>query len=164
MGAGSRGVRTVAIGLVLLVAVAGCSSDDDDEDRPSTTTSTSSTSSTTTTSTTSTTAPPSTTTTTEAFPSDPQEYTAELVRAWGVGDRAAAERFAAAPVVAELFGFADPGGPRWDSQGCEGAAGTAYCTYRDPQRAMVLHLGIPMANGNTIDGPQEVVSATFGPG
>jgi catechol 2,3-dioxygenase-like lactoylglutathione lyase family enzyme len=86
------------------------------------------------------------------------------VRAWGVGNRTEAARFAAPSAVEALFGFADPGGPRWDLQGCEGAGGTTHCSYRDPERHMVVLLGIPVANGNTIDGPQEVGSALFQPG
>jgi len=65
--------------------------------------------------------------------------------------------------VDALFSYADPGGPRWDLLRCEGAAGTAYCSYRDPERQVTLSLGIPMANGNTIDGPREVGVASFSP-
>jgi catechol 2,3-dioxygenase-like lactoylglutathione lyase family enzyme len=158
VGPGSRWVTTVGVGLALLVPVTGCSSDDGDDGASASTTTTSrTTTSSTTTSTTATTEP-------AAFPREAADYTARLVRAWGVGNRTEAARFAAPSAVEALFGFADPGGPRWDLQGCEGAGGTTYCSYRDPERHTVVLLGIPVANGNTIDGPQEVGSALFQPG
>ena len=172
----TRGVRWVgAVLVVLALAAAGCSDDDDGDDEArgttttssSTTTSTTSTTSTSTTST-STTAPPSTATTATtavAFPKDAPEYSGELVRAWGVGDRATAEQYASPQAVDTLFAFADPGGPRWDLQRCEGAAGTAYCTYLDPERHMVVDLAIPVADDPEarIDHPHEVARAEFHP-
>ena len=150
-----RSVVVAAVALAL--AASGCSSDDDagptTTDRPA-----SSTTTTTSASTTTTTGEP------EAFPRDAEGYTAALVRAWGEGDRTESARFAAPGAVDALFAFADPGGPRWDLQGCEGAGGTTYCSYRDPGRQMVVLLGIPVANGNAVDGPQEVASALFQPG
>jgi hypothetical protein len=143
----------VVVGLALFAS--GCSGDDDDPPAATATTTTTSSS----TSTTSTTTEPA------AFPSDAAAYTGELVRAWGVGDRTEAARFASPSAVDALFAFADPGGPRWDLQGvCEGAGGTTYCSYRDPERNTVVLLGIPVANGNRIDGPHEVGSALFQPG
>jgi catechol 2,3-dioxygenase-like lactoylglutathione lyase family enzyme len=147
-------VVVVVLALALAVATSGCSDDDDagptttGRPAPSTTTS----------STTGTTAEPA------GFPNGAADYTAELVRAWGVGDRTEAARFAVPSAVDTLFGFADPGGPRWDLESCEGAGGTTYCAYRDPERDMVVLLGIPVANGNTIDGPQEVGTAIVQPG
>src|SRR5215212_4941047 len=122
----SRGIRwasTVGIVLALVLAASGCSDDDDDE--AGTTTSTAApttTSSPASTTSTSTTAPPSTTATTErlTFPSAPADYTAELVRAWDVGNRARAELFAGTAAVDALFSYADPGGPRWDLLWCDG--------------------------------------------
>jgi hypothetical protein len=100
---------------------------------------------------------PGPTTTLESFPTTVAEYTAELVRAWGRGDRADAARYAPPDVVAQLFAFADPGGPGWDlSAPCEGAAGTTFCSYRDPARSETVAIGIPTGNGNVPDGPQEV--------
>ena len=153
-----------ATGLIVLV-LAGCSSDDDRPDGAASTTSDRPASSTTTTTviaTTDATSQPSTTVPT-AFPTEPQEYTADLVRAWGRGDRRAVERFAAGTVVDELFRYADPGGRNWDAEGCEGAGGTTYCRFLDPTRGVSVSFGIPAANGNVVDGPQEVVSVAFRP-
>jgi len=149
-----------------LVVAAGCSDDDDGDQASPTTERSTTTTERSTTSSTSTTAPPSTSTSTTTsptaalqFPSDADDYTARLVRAWGRGDRAAAEQYAAAAVVDQLFGYADPGGSRWDlTSPCEGAGGTTYCSYEDPERGAFAVFGIPVANGNRIDGPHEVAS------
>ncbi len=146
-----RGIAGLGLGIVL--ALSACSLSGDDGDQPAA--GTSPTASTTT----------STTTEPAAFPTGPADYTAELVRAWGVGDRTEAARFATPSAVDALFAFADPGGPRWELHGpCDGAGGTTYCGYRDPARDVVVLLGIPAANGNEIDGPQEVGTALIQPG
>ena len=53
------------------------------------------------------------------------------MRAWGVGDRTGAGRYATQAAVRELFGAIDPGGPGWALVGCDNAGPRPACTFAD---------------------------------
>lgn len=132
------------LSLALLLAACG---DDDSADPPTTTTTEATTASS---ETTASTGPPTSETpapppTGEATvppdegggaeqPADHEAWAAELVRAWGEGDRERAGRLAAPEAVDQLFAHADPGGDDWEAAGCDGAAGTIYCTFTSASR------------------------------
>ena len=88
------------------------------------------------------TAAPSSATAVVAAAADPVGYADRLVRAWGRGDRPAANGYATPRVVADLFNYSDPGGVTWARIALEGAAGTIFVTYRDLARGGTLILGV----------------------
>lgn len=103
-----------------------------------------------------TTAPPSSETTTasgdgsqagEPLPTDRQEWASELIRAWGAGDRERAAELATPGAVDALFGFLDPGGDDWALELCEGAAGSAYCTFSSASHAQTVRTRQIAPNG-----------------
>ncbi|MBI2708352.1 MAG: hypothetical protein HYX34_01455 [Actinobacteria bacterium] len=175
--------RCAVVATLVVLAGAGCSSGGSDDaattttttttrpittTQPTTTTALASGPSTTPPATTATTAAPvtapSSATTTEAtsLPAAPEEYTSDLVRAWGRGDRAAAEQYATGEVVSTLFGRADPGGPRWDLVGrCDTAMRRIYCTYRDPATGEKVTLGLASAEVGGDPLPPRVVAEVF---
>jgi hypothetical protein len=77
------------------------------------------------------------------LPSDPARYTQLLVRAWGRGDRPLTAQYATPEVVRRLFAFADPGGPAWAFEGCQGALGTQHCRFVDHDLGVGLDLQGP---------------------
>lgn len=129
--------RTAAAALALVLAVAaGCGDGDDAGDEPTTTSTPAGTSAPTTV--------PATVPATEptvpgagdgegdgpGIPTDPAAYATALVEAWATGDTATARVLATQEAVDALFAY-DPGGPGlWQLEGCEGAAGSSYCTFR----------------------------------
>ena len=72
-----------------------------------------------------------------------QSPAAQLVRAWGAGDRERALELATPRAVDRLFGLFDPGGPDWELTGCEGAAGTLYCVFDSASKATTLQVAQP---------------------
>lgn len=156
------GLAGAAVALVLLLAGACSDGEGEDGAAPSTTTDAS---------TTTTTAPPATETSappasetsapassettappvteTTAPPEDGTEgeygrsAAAQLIRAWGAGDRDRALQLATPEAVDELFGTFDPGGDDWDLATCDGAAGTIYCTFESASKAMTVTVGQP---------------------
>ena len=65
---------------------------------------------------------------------NPEAYAPALIDAWVHSDRSTAARLATAEAVNTLFSYeagAEEGGtpPTWALQGCEGAAGSSYCTF-----------------------------------
>jgi len=73
---------------------------------------------------------------------DAVDYADRLVRAWGRGDRSAAECYGTTATVRRLFGQATPGGIHWRRISAEGAAGTVYVTYHDDARGGNLTIGV----------------------
>jgi hypothetical protein len=81
-----------------------------------------------------TTARPTTTTTTfspTAPQASPDGAAAQLVAAWGTGDRAAARTDASAPAVATLFAIPYPGGELQDRGCTDPSVSPGTCTYRN---------------------------------
>jgi hypothetical protein len=65
----------------------------------------------------------------DALPTDPQTYATAFVGAWAAGDEDSALVFGTASAVDAIFAY-DSGGPgAWSVTGCEGAAGSTYCTF-----------------------------------
>lgn len=150
--------------LSLALLLAACGSDDESAD---TTTTTTTTEAATSSSSGSTSPPPSTETTsapateTTAPPSqagDPlpepgTPWAAELVRAWGAGDRERAAELATPEAVDALFAAHDAGGPDWELLSCDSTAGSQICTFTSAAQAQ--HVRTTFA-GDT------VTSATVG--
>jgi hypothetical protein len=132
--------------LSLALLLAACGSDDSAD--PTTTTTT------TTEATTSSTAPPASSETTapptggttppetappsqagDPLPEAGTPWAAELVRAWGAGDRDRAAELATAEVVDQLFGHAEAGGEDWALLSCDSTAGSQICTFTSAARA-----------------------------
>jgi hypothetical protein len=78
----------------------------------------------------------------QARPVDAAGYADLLVRAWGRGDRVAADRYGTAGVVQALFSYSSPGGGFWRRTAVQGAAGTVYVTYHDDARGGYLTVGV----------------------
>jgi hypothetical protein len=152
--------------LSLALLLAACGDDDSADDSTTTTTEATTSSSETTVSTappetptTATTAPPTSATAspaTETPTTAPDDGTegeygnspaAQLIRAWGAGDRDRALELATPEAVDELFGTFDPGGDDWDLTGCDGAAGTLYCTFDSASKAMTVRVAQPNVAG-----------------
>jgi hypothetical protein len=122
----------------LVLLAAGCG--DDGESSTTTTaevTTTTVAETTTTSSTPTTTAPPSTTAappTTgdpgdDAIPTDPQDYATAFVGVWEAGDQESALVFGTQAAVDAIFAVESGGPGTWSVTGCEGAAGSTYCTF-----------------------------------
>lgn len=77
----------------------------------------------------------------DGLPPDTEGWATEMVIGWGRGDRDRVARLATPEVVDALFAYADPGGPDWELERCEGAAGSTYCTFTDEYRmtSVVTH-------------------------
>jgi hypothetical protein len=89
------------------------------------------------------------------------EYADRLVRAWGRGDRAAADCYATAATARTLFGHASPGGAHWRRVAAEGAAGTIYVTYHDDARGGNLTVGVQNIGLRAPDGWHAAYTARF---
>jgi len=151
-----RATALSSVALAAALAVTSCTSDGDDTTTttsapPTTTVETTSPTSTPTTdapTTTADTAPLSTTsevtTTSEGdsdLPTDARSYADELIRAWGRGDVTTVERLAEPGAAAVLADHSAQAGPEWSRLGCEGAAGSSYCTYEAPEGQLVVRVG-----------------------
>ncbi|HMJ77032.1 MAG TPA: hypothetical protein VK507_13735 [Iamia sp.] len=163
-------LAAVPLSLALLLAACG---DDDSADPTTTTTTEATTSSASSSSASSSTSetPPDTAEPTSAPedggeappPADAEAWAAELVRAWGSGDRDRAGQLAVPEVVEQLFVHADPGGDDWEAAGCDGAAGTIYCTFTSASRGERLATGQPSMPDEATGALQPVSRATFEP-
>ena len=84
---------------------------------------------------------------TERFQNEPRawgpiDWSDNLVRAWGRGDRTQTAYYATPDVVHTLFAFASPGGGGWQRVRSEGTAGTLYVTYRNVTTGHLLIGGV----------------------
>jgi hypothetical protein len=89
------------------------------------------------------------------------EYADRLVRAWGRGDRAAADCYASAATARTLFGQASPGGVHWRRVSEEGALGTIYVTYHDGARGGDLIIGVQNVGLRQANGWDAAYTARF---
>ncbi len=157
----------MAVGLAGLVVLgAACGSDGSDEatttTAEATTTTTLAPATPTSAASVPTTAAPATTSTTVGaveLPTDPQAYATAFVEAWASGDQATALVLGTQSAVDAIFAF--EGGGTWTLVGCEGAAGSSFCTFNaggDP--TVVVQVGNEAASqgqqhavtGVTVDG------------
>jgi len=157
----------VIIVLVVLIVIAALAAgwyffvrDDNSGSSASSTTSSSSTS-TSASSTTSTTTTSSSTssTTTPTTPADPQAYAQTLFTAWSNNDRAAAATVANQTAIDSLFATPGSDAPSWAFSGCQGAAGSIFCTWT--RAGAQLAMTVRDATGGL---PVQVVDVTIGPG
>lgn len=160
----NKGAALAAAPLSLALLLAACGSDDDSADGTTITTTTEAATTTSSASPTeppasdmagdsTTTAPDGATPTTAAAdggggseagqprPDNVEDWASALIRAWGAGDRDRAAELASPDAVDRLFGHSDPGGPAWALRGCEGAAGTIYCSFVDETLGETLSTG-----------------------
>lgn len=82
-------------------------------------------------------------------PTEPDAYATALIEAWSTGDAATAEVLATDEAFDALFAFESGGPGTWALDGCEGAAGSSYCTFRaggDPT-VVVRVLNEPASQG-----------------
>ena len=64
------------------------------------------------------------------IPTDSEDYAIALIEAWERGDRDAAATFADPDDLETLFSREGGGAGTWSLEGCEGAMGSTYCTFR----------------------------------
>lgn len=89
-------------------------------------------------------------------PGSPEEQARSLYTAWTKGDRTAALALAEPAAVSSLFQRAWSASDSWTFGGCEGAAGSTYCTWRRPGEQLVIRVR------NDIAGPPlRVLEARF---
>ncbi len=164
--AGARRRTVIIIVVVLLVIAAGAAAwwflvrDDSSSSTTTSTTSTSSSSTSSSTSTTSTTSSTSTSSTsTPATPADPQAYAQTLFDAWAAGNRAAAAPVADQAAIDSLFATPSSEAAAYTFSGCEGAAGSIFCTWT--RAGAQLAMTVRDATGGL---PVQVVEVTIGPG
>lgn len=88
---------------------------------------------------------PKTTTTTATAATTPEQYAKALYAEWKIADRTAAASYASPGAVDQLFQFAyEPlqtnDGPidPYSFQGCEGAAGSEFCTWSGQDNAQIV--------------------------
>ena len=65
----------------------------------------------------------------DALPTDPQQYAQAFVGAWAAGDQDSAGLFGTQEAVDAIFAYDSGGVGTWSVTGCEGAAGSTYCTF-----------------------------------
>ncbi|MGZ8766262.1 MAG: hypothetical protein ACXW2C_11290 [Acidimicrobiia bacterium] len=157
--------RTLVIVVVVLVLIAAAAAGwwffvrDDDSSSP-TSTSSSSTSLSSSSSTTSSTSSSSTSsTTTPTTPADPQAYAETLFSAWAADDRATAATVADQAAIDSLFATPSSEAAAYTFSGCEGAAGSIFCTWT--RAGAQLARTVRDAAGGL---PVRVVEVTIGPG
>jgi hypothetical protein len=92
------------------------------------------------------------------FPESQQAYTSLAVRAWGVGDRAKAGRYATDAAIREWFGAISSGGPGWALIGCDNAGPRPACTFGDPGQGQRLVL---FYDADRLGRPRAVVDVEF---
>jgi flagellar basal body-associated protein FliL len=87
----------------------------------------------------------SNTTSASAAPTTPEGYAQALYAAWKAGDRSAAAQVASPEAVNQIFQFAyEPiqtnAGPQdpYQFRGCEGAAGSTFCTWAGQDTAQIV--------------------------
>lgn len=87
----------------------------------------------------------SNTTQASAAPTTPEGYAQALYAAWKAGDRNAAAKVASPEAVNQIFQFAyEPiqtnAGPQdpYQFRGCEGAAGSSFCTWAGQDNAQII--------------------------
>jgi hypothetical protein len=109
------------------------------------------------------TAPPTKATTpppardTEPIPGSARDYAAAFVTAWAQRDKPRAEQLATSTVVTTTFASSVPTPPTLE--GCEGAAGSSYCTYEGDEYTMTVRVLNEMASQRQ---PHAVTEVRFG--
>ena len=86
-----------------------------------------------------------TTAASQSAPSTPEGYAQALYAAWKAGDRNAAAKVASPDAVNQIFQFAyqpiqTNAGPQdpYQFRGCEGAAGSTFCTWAGQDNAQIV--------------------------
>ena len=103
-----------------------------------------------------TTVAPATTSTTAGaveLPTDPQAYATAFVEAWASGDQATALVLGSQSAVDAIFAF--EGGGTWTLVGCEGAAGSSFCTFNAGGDPTIV---VPVGNEAASQGQQHAVT------
>lgn len=136
----------------------------DDSDSPTTSSTSSSRSSTTSTtaagdSTTSSTAAGGSSTSSTVPDADPQSYAVALFNAWAAGDQASAASVADQTAIDSLFASPSSEASAYSFSGCQGAAGSIYCTWTRPGGQIAMQ--VRDATGGL---PVQVIGVTIGPG
>jgi hypothetical protein len=91
------------------------------------------------------------------IPTDASDYAEAFVTAWAERDRPRADQLATAAVVKTAFASSVPTAPA--AKGCEGAAGSTYCTYEGDEYTMTVRvLNEPASQGQ----PHAVTEVRFG--
>jgi flagellar basal body-associated protein FliL len=159
-------VIIVVVVAVIAAAVAGwyffIRSDDSSSSTSSSSTSSSTASSSTSSSTSSTTTTSSASTSSTSVPTppaDPQAYAQTLFTAWSNNDRTAAATVANQTAIDSLFATPSSDAPSWAFSGCQGAAGSIFCTWT--RAGGQLAMTVRDATGGL---PVQVVDVTIGPG
>ena len=89
------------------------------------------------------------------LPGDPGEYADAFVRAWGVGDRVEAERYATGDAVDSLFAYDGRGGSTWTRDAVTNQDGRTQVGYTDGTGQSLYVL----LDTVTVGAPDAVVSA-----
>jgi hypothetical protein len=93
----------------------------------------------------------------EPIPDNARDYARAFVTAWAERDRPRAEQLAASSVVTTTFASSVPTPPTL--KGCEGAAGSSYCTYEGDEYTMTVRVLNEMASHRQ---PHAVTEVRFG--
>jgi len=93
----------------------------------------------------------------EPIPGDARAYAGAFVTAWAGRDKPRAEQLATSTVVTTTFASGVPTPPTL--KGCEGAAGSSYCTYEGDEYTMTVRVLNEMASRRQ---PHAVTEVRFG--
>jgi hypothetical protein len=74
----------------------------------------------------------------QTIPDNARDYAGAFVTAWAERDRVRAAQLATASVVQTAFASSVPTPP--ELKGCEGAAGSSYCTYEGDEYTMTVRV------------------------
>ncbi|HEX5427940.1 MAG TPA: hypothetical protein VFX00_06435 [Pedococcus sp.] len=91
------------------------------------------------------------------LPDNARDYAGAFVTAWAERDKPRAEQLATPTVVQTTFASSVPTPPRLT--GCEGAAGSSYCTYEGDEYTMTVRVQNEMASRRA---PHAVTEVRFG--
>ena len=76
------------------------------------------------------------------IPTDSEDYAIALIEAWERGDRDAAAALTDPDALETLFSREGGGAGTWSLEGCDGAMGSTYCTFRaDGEPAVIVRVG-----------------------
>lgn len=92
------------------------------------------------------------------LPTDARRFADAFVRAWGISDRAAAEKYATSDAVSTLWASQPRGGSGWTYARSDVVDGSTQVTYEDKGTGAILYVVVD--NATVAGGEQDAITST----